>query len=275
MLRSPRFWIMMSFLTPIIFYRLYGIIYFYKRKAQSNPDYISKTSYRSQVWKVHRVNMGLNPYYKKLSKKGRIKFISRVIHVLQQKKFVGREGQVVTIEKKVLIISGLIQLTFGLDKYALPKFFGIALYPEVFFSKLMNVHVKGLTFAKGTILLSWFDTVKGFHNPSDNLNLVLHEWSHAFIIDHEYYEHRWLYSSLNTGIEKMKAFYEDYKSKDNQHPYLRKYAYVNHHEFFAVCVEHFFETPQKFAVAMPDVYTVLASLLNQNPLNRNSDYSLV
>jgi Mlc titration factor MtfA (ptsG expression regulator) len=193
---------------------------------------------------------------------------------MQQKNFVGREGEIVTIEKKIMVISGLVQLTFGLHKYAMPKFRGIALYPGVFFSKLLNQHVKGLTFGGGTILLSWLDTLKGFHNPIDNLNLAIHEWSHAFIIDHEDEQHQWLYGKVDENLEQMVRLYEECNLDQEKHSYLRDYAYVNHHEFFAVSVEHFFETPEEFVEKMPEVYFTLAKLLNQNPLNEKGDYSL-
>ena len=274
MFRSPKFWLALSFTSPYLVYKLRGVYFFYKLKFYGTPDYVKVPSYRRQVWKVHRVNAGLNPYYQHLSKEGRVKFISRVIHALQQKKIVGREGEVVTFEKQILVISGLVQLTFGLHKYTLPKFSGIALYPGVFFSKLLNQYVKGLTFGGGTILLSWLDTVQGFYHPIDNLNLAIHEWAHAFIIDHDNEQHQWLYSNVEVNLEKMLDLFQYYVTNPPKNGYLREYAYVNHHEFFAVSVEHFFETPKEFLDNMPDIFMVLTKLLNQNPLNINGDYSL-
>ena len=70
-------------------------------------------------------------------------------------------------------------------------------------------------------------------------------------------------------------YFEKVKESKNLFPYLRQYAFVNEHEFFAVCVEHFFETPSTFLKEMPDVYQILTNLLNQNPLNINQDYKLM
>jgi Mlc titration factor MtfA (ptsG expression regulator) len=56
--------------------------------------------------------------------------------------------------------------------------------------------------------------------------------------------------------------------------YLRSYAGENSHEFFAVCVEHFFEAPDKLRAHLPDIYNHMCVLLNQNPLNMQDDYYL-
>jgi MtfA peptidase len=40
---------------------------------------------------------------------------------------------------------------------------------------------------------------------------------------------------------------------------------MNEHEFFAVAVENFFERPQEFKNAIPELYAILIKLLNQDP----------
>jgi len=39
---------------------------------------------------------------------------------------------------------------------------------------------------------------------------------------------------------------------------------MNEHEFFGVAVENFFERPQEFKNAIPDLYAILSKLLNQD-----------
>ena len=51
---------------------------------------------------------------------------------------------------------------------------------------------------------------------------------------------------------------------DDQH-FLRKYALTNKEEFFAVAVENFFERPAAFKTALPELYSILAKLLKQDP----------
>ena len=55
---------------------------------------------------------------------------------------------------------------------------------------------------------------------------------------------------------------------------MRAYGGRNMHEFFAVCVEHFFEAPVEFKNRLPDIYNHLCFLLNQDPSNFSGDYQL-
>ena len=50
-----------------------------------------------------------------------------------------------------------------------------------------------------------------------------------------------------------------------QHAFLRSYAGTNEAEFFAVAVEYFFERPQEFQTALPELYGTLGGLLRQDP----------
>lgn len=274
MAKFIRFWPLLGFTLPFISFGVRSVVAYYKIQKESTPNYVYHANFKFLVWKIHRIMCALNPYYKPLSKRGKVLFISRIIDALQSKLFIGREGETITIEKKILVLSALVQLTFGLPKYMMPKFEGIGLYPSYFYSPLLRQNVKGLTFPNGHILLSWFDTLKGFHDANDNLNLALHEWSHAFIIDHENDPANWLYAQLNANLKEMREHFKFFVAKVDKPSYLREYAYVNHHEFFAVTVEHFFESPETFIQELPDVYITLCQLLNQNPLNVRSDYSL-
>ncbi|MDC1395759.1 zinc-dependent peptidase [Bacteroidia bacterium] len=274
MATTVRVWHFLGLFIPVVIYHVYGVGFYIKTIWISNPDYVRMPKYKRFVWKIHRLQVALNPYYKHLSKEGKVKFISRLIHLFPKKQFVGREGENITLEKKIIILSALVQLTFGLKKYVLPRFEVIAIYPSDFYSRLLDVQVKGLTFSRGHILLSWFDTLKGFYKPKDNLNLAIHEWSHALVIDHSHDTSKRMYATLNTRSDDLQSYYHDIKSNKDMYPYLREYGFTNEHEFFAVCAEHFFETPEEFIREMPDVYVIFTALLNQNPLNRSNDYKL-
>jgi Mlc titration factor MtfA (ptsG expression regulator) len=47
---------------------------------------------------------------------------------------------------------------------------------------------------------------------------------------------------------------------------LDNYAATNYNEFWAVCVETFFEKPGQLNEQMPELYEALSDLLNQNLL---------
>jgi Mlc titration factor MtfA (ptsG expression regulator) len=50
---------------------------------------------------------------------------------------------------------------------------------------------------------------------------------------------------------------------------LGSYAASNYHEFWAVCIENFFERSQLLQNELPDLYLELSLLLKQDPLSDN------
>lgn len=263
---------LLGMFSPVIFYLLFAFKQFFRVKSKSNPTFLKIPKYTLLVWRIHRLLVGLNPYYKNLSHEGKKRFVSRLIVVLQQKKVRAREGETDTLDKRIIVLSALIQLTFGLQKFNIPTFNFIALYPSDFYSTYLKQQVKGLTSKRGTLALSWLDTVKGIYDPTDNLNLALHEWSHALLIDHVDDHTNWMYLDLNKYIGKAENYFDTLDRREKKYEYLRSYAFTNEHEFFAVCVEHFFESPDKFALELPKLFDIMCSLLNQNPLNTVDDY---
>jgi len=47
---------------------------------------------------------------------------------------------------------------------------------------------------------------------------------------------------------------------------LGSYAATNYQEFWAVCVENFFERPSTFKIQLPELYDAICKLLNQDML---------
>lgn len=262
----------LGILSPFFIYILFILKQYVKVNFTNAPDIVKLPKYKFLVWRIHRLMSALNPYYAGLTKEGKSKFLGRLIVLLQQKQFRAKEDEIDTIEKRIVILGALTQLTFGLKNFNLPSFDLIRLYPRAFYSAYLQTHVKGLTNRRGTISLSWLDTMRGIHDTNDNLHLALHEWSHALLIDHQDDYIQWLYSSMNKYIREAEEFFEQIKKQQIEDHYLRAYAFTNEHEFFAVSVEHFFETPATFASKLPELYVIMCSLLNQDPLNPEGDY---
>jgi Mlc titration factor MtfA (ptsG expression regulator) len=213
-------------------------------------------------------------YYSNLSVDGQAKFQERVLTFMESKDFIGREELLVTDEMKVLISASAVQLTFGLEDYLITHLHTINIFPRVFYSKLFNTSFKGLTTQGGITSISWNDFREGFVHEHDNINLGFHELAHALNVDLDengnydghfsgYFE-TWKRVALN-DFEKLKT---------GQITFLRSYGATNMHEFFAVCIEHFFESPSEFKKQLPGLYWHTAYLLNQDPDNAIEDYQL-
>jgi MtfA peptidase len=213
-------------------------------------------------------------YYTRLSPEGKLKFMSRLVEFMLDKKWEGWEGLTLDEEKKVLISASAIQLTFGIEHYVFAHFHTIRVYPKAYYYKLTDQYFKGGTSVSGVISLSWRHFVEGYNDPDDKLNLGLHEWAHALKIDlasEDDFDSQFLHY-----FENWEAIsYPEFKKMHEGEPsFLRAYAGTNMHEFFAVCVEHFFEVPRQFKEYLPVIYRHLSLLLNQDPANIGDDYRL-
>jgi Mlc titration factor MtfA (ptsG expression regulator)/uncharacterized protein Veg len=197
-----------------------------------------------------------------------------LLEFLNSKTFVGHSGLVVTDEMRILISATAIQLTFGLDNYKLSSLHTINIFPTTFYSQLFKTSFKGLTSRNGVMSISWQHFVSGNAIDNDKLNLGLHEFAHALIIDlHDKNKFNNHFSNyLNTW--KKETTYDFHKLKANRSPFLRAYGGTSMHEFFSVCIEHFFEQPFEFEKQLPYLYGQTAILLNQDIGNSGDDFKL-
>lgn len=204
------------------------------------------------------------PFFQRLGPKSRQKFMQRMYMLLRDKYFGGREGLVVHDVMILLICATLVQLTFGLRVFSLPRFRRIVLYPDVFYSRLIERDVKGLTvYHSGIIALSWPHAFEGHQIPNDKVNLILHELAHALYLD--YFGNRSERYGFSMWKDRAMPVLEAMQ-REGKHPFLREYAASNISEFWAVCVEHFFEAPEAFQKVLPELYTDMRSILQQDPM---------
>lgn len=220
---------------------------------------------KADLRKMHDVLEEKVAFYRALSVKGKSKFVKRLIAFENHHEFVGAKGVNLDVETVTLISAGAIKLTFGLRSYKLKFIRRIIVYPKPFYNRRMGVYLKGGTSQAGVVMLSFSDVEKGFLDPNDKINLALHEFAHAIVLELRKQQgskhvqrnfRRW----LDVAVPEFKRL-----KRSNTH-FLRDYAKVNMHEFFAVCIEHFFEHPEGFKKAMPRLYKETCGLLRQNPL---------
>ncbi len=208
-------------------------------------------------------------YYQQLSEDNKAKFEKKVTQFVNEKQFIPRQVDEVTIEAKVLIAASAVQLTFGLPNVYLRLFRRILVYPNDYYSSITKRYHKGEVNPRfGMIVLSWQSFIDGYIEPNDSKNLGLHEMAHALRFenlirseDYPPYE-----------AELLEQF-DEYSQKICNDPefagqtFFRPYACTDAHEFFSVAVENFFERPEDFKNQLPDLYKILARLLGQDPID--------
>ena len=213
-------------------------------------------------------------YFKNLSPGAQEIFVSRLFQFMESKDFIGREGLIITDEIKVLISASAVQLTFGLKDFTINHLHTINVFPRVFFSKFYRTSFKGLNTQNGILSLSWDDFKEGYANETDRLNLGLHELAHSLNIDADEDENS--DSHFSSYFEKWTSIAQNdfLDLKEGRNTFLRSYGGTNMHEFFAVCIEHFFEAAPEFKKQLPHLYNFLILMLNQDPTNDTGDYRL-
>jgi Mlc titration factor MtfA (ptsG expression regulator) len=201
-------------------------------------------------------------FYTLLNSEEKEEFIARSILFRKNLEFYSQDDMLISENIQILISAAFTQITFGYREGYLENFNKIFLHPSVFYSRWVQRDVKGLTFANGRIHFSWEDFVKGYMFNDDKLNLALHELAHALQI--EVFENESVDTpDYNVWLVIAEAELDSMRANPEQ-AYLRKYAATNLHEFFAVCIEYFFEDPRTFREKLGPLYKATSKVLNQD-----------
>jgi Mlc titration factor MtfA (ptsG expression regulator) len=209
------------------------------------------------------------PYYNSLNAKEKKKFRYRLKYFLLSKNFHGHNELTITDEMKIMIGASAVQISFGFQPLQLTSFDKIILYPEAYYSKQTKKQHKGEVNSRGMIVFSWEDFLKGYKISDNGYNVGLHEMAHALKIEDLTPNNEYAFLDEETLSKWHELSDIEIKNKlSNPSTFLRPYAYHNGEEFFAVCVEHFFEQPEEFKQAHPELYKTMAALLKQDPLER-------
>lgn len=215
-------------------------------------------------------------YYSRMTDQGRKKFLARLRVVLATRSFVTKEGLALTPEVQVLAASAFVQVTFGLDNFRLDRFSKIIIYPDTFYNKLLDRHLKGSTSPSGVVRFSWKHLSHGYQVGDDNINLAIHEVAHALKVSIDK-EDRAIDTHLDSELNEFLESGSELRTAilEGKMNLLRKYASVNEDEFFACCTEYFFESPEEFSKKLPHLYERMTQILNQDPLRPFTDYRLI
>ncbi len=209
-------------------------------------------------------------FYQKLPDHLKMKFVLRVKNFIKGKNFETREGLQLTAQMQILVAASAVQLTFGLSKYLLERFSKIILYPDSYYSSIGKAYHMGETNPKGIIVLSWKDLVNGYNIRDDAFNVGLHEMAHALELELLLQEDYDIFFGTYF-VKWSRIAHEEFENVANdRQSFLRQYAGVNQREFFAVCIEYFFEASEEFKSHLPQLYYHLCVLLNQDPMRSDT-----
>lgn len=227
-------------------------LYYFRRKLNKHQKAILRNRFR---------------FYNKLSSRNKKFFEHRVKSFIIDKDFIGRGGLVITDEMAVLISATAVMITFGFRDFYIGLISKIVVYPRRFYSKSNNTFHKGEFNPKlKALVVSWEDFENGLRIDDDNINLGIHEFTHAIHINS--IKERDISSTIFTDsfkeLSEMLSKDEVLRNKITSSRYFRNYAFTNQFEFLAVAIENFIETPLEFRTEFPEVYNKIKQMLNFN-----------
>jgi len=206
-------------------------------------------------------------FYNKLEPKYKCFFEHRVASFIKDKHFIGRDGLKVTEEMRVLISATAVMLTFGFRDFYIGLIGSIFIYPEVFYSKMNDDYHKGEFNPKlQALVFSWADFKKGFDIEDDNINLGIHEFTHAIHLNSikERDVSSTIFLDSFNELTDLLSDKETLREELIASKYFRAYGFTNQFEFLAVVIETFIETPSEFKSRFPEIYRMIKQMLNFN-----------
>lgn len=204
-------------------------------------------------------------FYKNLNDDYKVYFEHRIASFLRNYLIIKRDKEFeLTSEMKVLIASSYVKLTFGMRRYLTKTFDKIIIYPKAYHSPLTDQYHKGeYNPMLKAIVFSWEDFFLGDVITNDNVNLGIHEFSHALTFhgsESRDASARIFYRFYNQLSEYLKK--EDNISIIKNSNYFRIYGFTNNLELIAVIMEHFFESPKELKDKFPKLYINMETMLN-------------
>ncbi|WP_379547906.1 zinc-dependent peptidase [Qipengyuania sp. DSG2-2] len=156
----------------------------------------------------------------------------------------------------------------------------VLIYPSAFLTNRNAhdghfVHEKshatlGESWARGPVVLSWDDALRGGLDAEDGHNVVVHEFAHQFdaLSGHTNGIPILRKGQTYAGWEKaMLQAYNDHIEQlgRGERTLIDPYGATNHEEFFAEAIVTFFEKPRALRSEDPALYDQLAQLLALDP----------
>jgi len=213
-------------------------------------------------------------YYSTLNAHWKKKFIERTLYFIDAKAISGGDGFVVDNRVRAIVAASAAQLTLGLEIWDYDYFYEIIIHPRIYTNQATQLQFKGETNLQGYIRLSWLSFINGYKNQRDNVNLGIHEFSHAlrfnsFRGNEEDYHMKYFFTQwLCTAYEAH------YQLKKGRESVFRSYGGANMNEFISVCFEHYFESPEQIKIQYPHLFYNTAILLNQCTLNDQTNVDI-
>lgn len=197
------------------------------------------------------------PFFKALDLKGKEQLVNNATKLLINTKFVTDLGPKLDEPRAFKIALVLAMVAMGLEKGThYDSLVRVVVYNDTFFSKRADSYVRGLS-TNNVMFLSWKDFKYGFLHTYDRFNVGIHEAAHLLILNR--------YVRIGVTNDHWTSLANGFINSKNHNNggegIFRKYAFSNLDEFWACCVEQFFETPIEFSQIHGQIYSATKAKL--------------
>lgn len=200
---------------------------------------------------------------------------------LDEKRFEGCQGQVITDEVRLVIASQACLLLLNKKNRMYPTLSSILVYPAAYsapqqinlgYNQVIEVNQGrlGESWVRGSVILAWDHVLENSKDPCSREDVTVHEFAHQ--LDQEdgtsdgapLLKTRGQYATWAAILGKE---YQDLQHDLAHHhkTLLRDYAATNPAEFFAVASEVFFKKPRIMKKSHPELYQELQSYYCMDP----------
>ena len=219
-------------------------------------------------------------YYNRLPQEDQRELEELIKIFLHEKTFEGVGDVEITDGVRVIVAAQACILLLHRNTDVYPGLHSVIIYPEAFVAMAESrngwIHSDGRqvrlgeSWSRGSLVLSWNDTLQGAENDGDGRNLVFHEFAHQ--LDDE-----WMFGSGTPDLGSEK-FHEQWKTVMTREYHqliddlnwgrwnvINGYGATNPAEFFAVTTETFFEEPLALREEHPELYHLFRRYYRQDP----------
>ena len=220
------------------------------------------------------------PLVRKLTQPLRQKLEGKINLFLDQVEFIGCNGLQVTDQMRLSIAAQACLLVVNSDEWY-RTLRTILVYPGAFKSQrkersgfviIERETVRtGESWPRGPVILSWAHSERGALNDGDGHNVVLHEFAHQLDDLSGHTDGAPVLNKDMSFTDWARVFTEAYarhvgKVERGHATAIDIYGAEGPEEFFAVCVEVFFERPAALRSEEPLVYRELSKLFRLDPV---------
>jgi Mlc titration factor MtfA (ptsG expression regulator) len=220
-------------------------------------------------------------FYARLTDADRAELRRKMLVFLDEKHFEGCRGVEITDEIRVTIAAHACLLLLHRQTDFFPYLVTILVYPSSFLVEVTQVdergfmwrdtmHNAGESWDRGNVIVAWDIAKHGALDPRDGLNVLLHEFTHQLDAEDGRTEGAPMMATRADRQAWAKVMQAEYNRliedvEADRETLLDDYGTTNPAEFFAVCVETFFEKPRQMKAEHADLYAQLVKYFAQDP----------